>query len=134
MKEGNFRDDEDYRDFLEAVTGRRSAGALTLKQIGLVIKEFEANGFTRQVLSKSPKSRHKPRKTRADKCVALWIDLSKRGIVRDSSHSALQAFVRRQLGKKLKILPGVDPLLAASPQQLTAVIQALEAMRDGGSA
>lgn len=133
IEKGQIRDDDDYRSFLEQYTGKRSAADLTPKDLMEVINAFERMGWSRSGGSKSPQSRHKTDKTQADKCVALWITLHKAGIVRNGSHQALGRFVQRYFGKKLTVMPGVDPLDAATPKQLSAVIAALEAMGNGSN-
>lgn len=131
---GRFREDDDYRDFLEEHTGKRSAAKMSIAELVTVIEAFETMGWSRSANSgKSPRSRDKKEKTQADKCVALWITLKNQGIVRNGSHQALGRFVMRFLGGNLRVMPGVDPLDAATPKQLSSVIVALEAMADGGT-
>ena len=129
---GHFRDDDDYRSFLDECTGKRSAADMSPAELMEILKEFERQGWVRD-FQNSPRSRHKTEKTQADKCVALWITLYQQGIVRNGSHQSLGRFVQRYFGKNLRVMPGVDPLDAATPRQLSAVIVALEAMGNGSS-
>ncbi|NCJ05187.1 DUF1018 domain-containing protein [Synechococcales cyanobacterium C] len=123
-------DEDVYRDKLEELTGKRSAGVLDVQGLKKTLDWFYSVGFRPTGGSLSPVSRQKRCKTRADKLVALWIELHKAGKVRDRSHQALQAFVKRQIGGKLTLMPGADPIKAATPQQLADCIHALEVWLD----
>lgn len=124
-------DEDQYRAFLEETTGKRSCSEMEAGDLLNVINAMRRCG-ARTAARFSPRSRDKSRKTPADKAVALWIELANMGVVRDRSHDALCQFVLNKIGKRMRVMPGVDPMQAATLQQMRVVITALEAMRDGG--
>lgn len=121
-----------YRDLLESLTGQRSAKDCTEPELERVLTWIRTKFPVKQELpngrSLSPTSRNRTEKTPADKMVALWIECYRAGAVQDRSHEALVSFVQGILGRKIVVLPGVDPLAALSPQKCKAVIEALKAM------
>jgi phage gp16-like protein len=122
-------DDDQYRAALKDVAGVDSAGELTVGGFKKFMDYLYRCGFrdgAPQGKRLSPRTSDKPHKTRQSKAVALWIELYKAGKVKDRSHDALGNFARRFLGDKITVLPGADPLDAASPEQLGKVITALE--------
>lgn len=122
-------DDDEYRAALKEIAGVDSAGKLTVGGFKKFMDYLYRCGFrdrAPQAKRLSPRSSDKPHKTRQSKAVALWIELAKAGKVKDRSHDALGNFVRRFLGDKVTVLPGADPLDAASPEQMGKVITALE--------
>ncbi|MBE9102784.1 gp16 family protein [Vacuolonema iberomarrocanum] len=104
-------DEDGYRDFLEAQTGKRSAGKMNLSELNQVFQGFEARGFkvTGETGLKgegsrvkgerrlSPKTRDKDpeKKTPADKVRALWIECWKAGKVKSRYDDSLQAYCKR---------------------------------------
>ncbi|MEO1208267.1 MAG: regulatory protein GemA [Cyanobacteria bacterium J06638_20] len=98
--------DDDYRDFLEGVTAKRSAKGMDLSELNAVIQAFEKKGFKvkgegRRVKGKgklSPKTRDKAKKTPVDKVRALWIRCYQAGKVRERGDDALQKFCRTVTG------------------------------------
>jgi phage gp16-like protein len=129
-------DDDQYRAALKEIAGVDSAGKLTVKGFKDFLDYLYRCGFkdgAPQGKRLSPRSSDKPHKTRQSKAVALWIELYKAEKVKDRSHDALGSFVRRFLGDKVTVLPGADPLDAASPEQLGKVIKALEGWLNGSA-
>jgi phage gp16-like protein len=129
--------EEDYRALLSSLTGQESCKEMDACQLNAVYHWFIDHGFkpgpgANGQGSKSPMSRHLPaeKKQPRHRAVAAWIELYRLGIVRDGSHEALRTFVRNKLEKRMRILPGVDPLAACTHKQMAEVIQALETWRD----
>lgn len=125
-------DEDQYRGALMDVAGVDSAAKLTVKGFKLFLDYLYRCGFK----DGAPKGKRlSPKagsiKTRKDKCVALWIKLYKAGKVKDRSHDALCAYVRRFMPEDMKLLPGVDAIDAATPKQLAKCIAALEGWLDG---
>lgn len=90
-------DDGDYRALLERVTGKVSATAMSIGELGQVLDEFARLGWRPANAGKH----HAPRPADhpgAKKARALWISLSLLGVIRQPSEAALEAFARRQLG------------------------------------
>ncbi|WP_028319660.1 regulatory protein GemA [Desulfobulbus elongatus] len=90
--------DEEYRDILKMRTGKDSAAKLTSRQAFALIRHFERLGF------KPSRQPTLPGMSRDDskqgkKILALWIELSRSGMVPDGSDRALNGFVKRQTGK-----------------------------------
>lgn len=97
--------DDDYRSILERLTGRTSSADCSDAELGRVLDEFKAKGWTPRVVTggrkagkpESQKARKPADHPAAKKARALWLSLWNLGEVRDSSEAALEAFARRQL-------------------------------------
>lgn len=87
--------EDDYRDILFDVAGRRSAGDCTEGELIKLVKHFESRGFTGKVKPGAAKPADHPF---ALKARALWISLHQLGAIDNPSEQALEAFARRQLG------------------------------------
>ncbi|NCJ06653.1 DUF1018 domain-containing protein [Synechococcales cyanobacterium C] len=111
-------DDDTYREFLDSVTGHRSAADCTMSQLNLVLRRMESAGFKRGGGKYSPRTRDKSLKTPIDKIRAIWIDLAKQGKIKDRTEAGLRKFIKRQTG-----LDKIDWLL---PEQSQKVIEALK--------
>ena len=121
--------DDAYRDALEAATGKRSAAAMTSRELADALDHFKTRyGW-------QPKRRRQPKRagTRRiasgeiqGKARALWLALYHLGCVRSPEESALDAFCKRQTGAES--LRWIDPARAAR------LIEALKdwAARDAG--
>lgn len=126
-------DDDFYKEILTQITGKDSCKDMDGAELNRVLNYFRSKGFKeRGSESLSPSSRNKSAKTLKDKAVALWIDLYKSGVVENRSHEALGNFVKRFLGDKLTVFPGVDPLDAATDAQLSDAVEALKKMQERG--
>lgn len=89
-------EDSDYRDFLEAWTGKRSAARLNQTERQHVISQFRKLGFERQEERRRVQITDSERGTQVAKIKALWLDMYDRRIVRDPGSHALRAYVKRQ--------------------------------------
>lgn len=118
-------DDEAWRDFLEATTGKRSLRAMTEGEVARVLDELRNRGAKRP-----PRKKQGRRAGEAGdverKIRALWISLWHLGVIEDRSDKALAAFVKRQAG--------VDDPRWLNADQAPAVIEALKdwATREAG--
>lgn len=114
-----FREDDDWRDFLERVTGVRSARDLKPAQSTALLAEMDRLLGGRTTPSKP---RRKPLEgPYAKKIQALWIGAWNLGLVRTRDDAALSAFVKRQTG--------IDhPNWMDSPEDALKVIEALKSM------
>lgn len=127
-------DDGAYRAMLHRITGETSAADCTVQQLGLVLDEMKAKGWTPKFVSRddkqaprakagmAPTSRRPAQSPMAKKARAMWISLHQLGVVRDPSEAALESFGRRQLG--------VDRLQWADEGQAFRLIEALKAMAE----
>jgi phage gp16-like protein len=119
-------DDGTYRAILARLTGKESARDCTDAQLGLVLDEFKAKGWTPRVVAGGraprPAARARADHPAAKKARALWISLHQLGVVRDPSEAALEAFARRQLK--------VEALQWADRQRVYKLIEALKAMAE----
>ncbi|MCR5855971.1 gp16 family protein [Mesorhizobium sp. J428] len=87
-------DDDTYRDLLQRVTGKRSAGDMSEAERQAVLDEMRRQGGGFKPGSNGSR---KPLEGRfAKKLQALWIAGWNLGVVRDRDDAALIAFVRRQ--------------------------------------
>lgn len=89
-------DEFSYRTMLERLTGKNSTKEMTTAQLMQVLAEMESKGFKR-----TAKRHHSPVTSKAvvksniaHKIRAIWIDMAKKGMVRDGSERALNAWVR----------------------------------------
>jgi phage gp16-like protein len=120
--------DEDYRSILERLTGKTSSAACSDAELGRVLDEFKAKGWTPKVVAGGRASANKPRNQKArpadhpsaKKARALWLSLWNLGEIRDPSEAALESFARRQL--KVERLQWADQALVYK------LIEALKAM------
>jgi phage gp16-like protein len=122
--------DDDYRSILERLTGHRSAADCSDAELGRVLDEFKAKGWTAKVVAGGRKAgKPETRKARpaadhpaAKKARALWLSLWNLGEIHDPSEAALEAFARRQL--KVERLQWADQALTYK------LIEALKAMAE----
>lgn len=116
-------DDGAYRAMLRRITGLESAAACNEAQLGRVLDELKAKGWT----PKTGRTLTQPESRRADhpaarKARAMWISLHQLGVVHDGRESALEAFARRQLK--------VERLQWADQGLVYKLIEALKAMAE----
>ncbi|MEC9342671.1 MAG: regulatory protein GemA [Pseudomonadota bacterium] len=92
-------EDDDYRDLLERVTGKRSSAEMSDAERGKVLEEMRRLGFVSTSRpGGSNGTRRRLQGKYAGKLQALWIGAWNLGLVRDRSDAALISFVRRQTG------------------------------------
>lgn len=131
--------DDDYRLILERLTGRTSSADCSDAELGRVLDEFKAKGWTPSLVGRGRRpsgtsrpdapvvaARSIPNRPAdhpaAKKARALWLSLWNLGEIRDPSEAALEVFARRQL--KVERLQWAD-------QGLTyKLIEALKAMAE----
>ena len=89
-------DEYSYRAILERVTGKTSCKEMSVAELMKVEAEMEAKGF-----KKTSRRNHSPsgksavvKSNIAYKIRAIWIEMSKQGMLRDGSERALNAWVR----------------------------------------
>lgn len=92
-------DDDTYRAALMRITGKPSSTNLSVPEMMRVVADFQEKGWKAK-RKLSPRSAGNKHKTLVDKIRALWIDMGKAGIVRDSSEAALETWVRHQTSKR----------------------------------
>lgn len=91
--------DEVYRDMIEQLTGRTSSKDMSVSQLEAVIDHMRRRGFTARPKAAESDRPAKPADDPQAKMIRfLWLDLRDRGVLRDSSELALNAFVRRMTG------------------------------------
>lgn len=126
-------EDGAYRALLERLTGQTSSKDCTDAQLGIVLHEMKAKGWTPKFKvaagnAAAPARRGAPASSpMARKARSIWISLHQLGAIRNPSEAALEAFGRRQLG--------VEKLQWANQSQAYRLIEALKAMagREGWS-
>lgn len=120
--------DDDYRLILERLTGRTSSADCSDAELGRVLDEFKAKGWTPKVVGgkvgtpTAPVAKRPADHPAAKKARALWLSLWNLGEIRDPSETALEAFARRQLK--------VERLQWADQGQTYKLIEALKAMAE----
>lgn len=106
-------DEFSYRAMLDRVTGKTSCKEMSVAELMKVEAEMEAKGF-----KKTSRRNHSPSRKSAvvksniaHKIRAIWIEMSKKGFVRDGSETALNKWVRgvvnpiyQKRGQNLQIL------------------------------
>lgn len=119
-------DDATYRAMLERLTGRTSSANCSDAELGRVLNELKAKGWTPKVVPGGRSGKRPAVRTAqnpvAKKARAMWISLHQLGEVRDPSETALEAFARRQLK--------VERLHWANQSQGFRLIEALKAMAE----
>lgn len=122
-------DDDIYRAMLLRLTGETSSTACSDQQLGVVLDELKAKGWTPKVVAGGKAAAPaRPRRAApadhpaAKKARALWLSLWNLGEVRDPSEAALEAFAHRQLG--------VERLQWADQALTYKLIEALKAMAE----
>lgn len=113
-------DDESYRDLIANQTGgKRSCGECDGSELAGILEALYGLGFVG-----TPKTKLSPVvgdvATQGDKIRAMWIDLHRRGVVREAGDEAIQKFVKR--------LTKVDRVEWLNHVQAVAVITALTKM------
>ena len=110
-------DELSYRMLLNELTGKNSTKQMTIMQLIKVLEAMENKGF-----KKTAKRHHSPTTENAKvnsliahKIRAIWIEMSKQGLVRDSSENALNVWVRGV----------VNPILTAQNKPLALNVGAL---------
>jgi phage gp16-like protein len=115
--------DEDYREILHRVTGKRSAADLSGAERRAVLAEFHRLGWN----AAPPRAREDdwidvaglPSAPHLKKALALAFELQRRGAVRsDSTKRWLRSFIKR--------VTGVDDLRWLTPTACNTVIEALK--------
>lgn len=90
--------DDDYRAFLERVTGKTSSSLLSLPQLKRVLEELKTMGFKPKGPPKKAGGRPQADGPQAKKIRALWITLHQMGQVSDPSEQALARFAEKMSG------------------------------------
>lgn len=121
-------EDDQYRDLLEAWTGKRSAGVLSPAQRQAVIEYLRKMGFAAR---QSGEPRRKPASTPVQKVTmeagdapqvrkikAQWLGLHLLGAVKNPSLQSLDAFVKR--------VCGIDRLAWTRPAHQQKLIEVLK--------
>ena len=110
-------DELSYRMLLNELTGKNSTKQMTIMQLIKVLEAMENKGF-----KKTAKRHHSPTTENAKvnsliahKIRAIWIEMSKQGLVRDGSENALNVWVRGV----------VNPILTAQNKPLALNVGAL---------
>lgn len=110
-------DEDTWREFLSAVTTKRSLRALDDNELGRVLDALHARGApTVPARAKATRLADSPQAKRAR---ALWLDLFELAEIEDPSETALGAFVKRQTGR--------DALRFCAAEDMHKVIEALDA-------
>ncbi|MBX3654135.1 MAG: regulatory protein GemA [Ramlibacter sp.] len=122
--------DDDYRALLRSITGRASCSEMSATQ-QQAVRDHMARLAQAMGQARAPAGGRRPRlnaqafarvkaaaSPRERKVWALWLQLGRDGLVTDTSHRALNAWVQRQVG--------VSALGFANGAQLDALIEALK--------
>jgi phage gp16-like protein len=124
--------EDEYRGLIAGATNGKAESCKDCNKSELeqILQLMERRGFTPIVKTpaEKPKVKLSPRTRdkaegdheQIDKIRAMWIDLANKGIVRNRSEDAVQAFAKR--------LTKVDRLEWLNPKQCSTVLAALNAM------
>ncbi|MFQ1046616.1 gp16 family protein [Avibacterium paragallinarum] len=90
-------DELSYRAMLERLTGKSSTKQMTIPELTKVYNELENKGFkkTSRKGKSSSTTQLKTKSNIAKKILALWIDMARKGIIRDGSEKALNVYIMR---------------------------------------
>jgi phage gp16-like protein len=114
-------DDDIYRDFLDGVTGKRSASILKVWELENVMKAMRAKGF-KDKPAKSAGTRPQADDEQSRLIRSLWLQLHETGKVRDPGERALVNWVRGQF----KSSDGIEALQWLSVRQKRRIIEQLK--------
>lgn len=117
-------DEDIYRSVLSDLTDKSSCAKMSIKELEVVIEHFKTVGFKVKA-----RKRYSPKATtntvgQVAKLRAVWINMHKQGIVRDSSEQALDSYITRMLqGKSATITYHAQFL---TPKQAVNVLESLK--------
>ena len=94
--------DEDYRDILGLHFQVQSAKSLNDRQAAVLLNRFRVHGWQPKASAAGKKSTGSPKYKEGykRKIVALWITLHQKGVIRNGSDQALQAYVKGRTGRE----------------------------------
>lgn len=121
--------EDDFRDVLERVTGKRSLREMTEKERLAVVDDFKARGF---VVKHGKGRKGKPgysTKGYVRLIHALWASCAKLGVIEDGSAKALRSFVGSRTEAKGK---RVDDPEFLSYDEASPIIETLKSMERRG--
>lgn len=113
-------DDDDFRDLLERITGKRSRTRMSNAQLVDVVEELKTKGF-------APKQKPKLKDATQRKIRALWISLWHLGVTHSPDDKALNAFCKRVSGGRAA---GIERLQWIRADDAFKVIEALKKMAE----
>lgn len=125
-------DDDSYRAMLKRLTNKTSATKLTTVELHKVIHELQQKGakitfFARKPLTPtacSPATGERPVKSDiTHKIRAVWIEMGKAGMLRDSSEQALNAYARKVFKNRPTLLLNVGALNSQEATQLLEMLK-----------
>ncbi|EJL1650765.1 regulatory protein GemA [Salmonella enterica] len=114
-------DTDTYRQMLLSITGESSTSTMTPGQLNKVLNAMKEKGFRVKPAKKAGTTRPLDDTPQVKKLRAMWLDMHAKGIVRDSSEAALQAWVKRETG--------VDSLKWLEPEMASHCIEKLKKWR-----
>lgn len=124
--------DEDYRTMLKRLTNKTSATKLTIVELHKVIHELQQKGAKITFFAKkgakptaySSATGERPVKSEiSHKIRAVWIQMSKDGLLRDSSEQALNAYARKVFRNRPIIPLNVGALNTKEATQLLEMLK-----------
>lgn len=94
-------DDDTYRKVLKNATGTTSCADMGIINLHKALQAFKDLGF-KPIKPRPGKKALSPKSkgTRVDKMRAIWITMQQRGLISDSSETALLHWVQGQLNKR----------------------------------
>lgn len=125
-------DDDSYRAMLKRLTNKTSATKLTVVELHNVIHELQRKGakitfFARRgtkPTNYSPATGERPVKSEiTHKIRAVWIEMGKAGMLRDSSEQALNAYARKVFKNRPTLLLNVGALNSQEATQLLEMLK-----------
>lgn len=121
--------DEEFRDVLERVTGKRSLRNMTEAERQSVVEDFKSRGF---VVKRGTGQKGKPNysnKGYVRLIHALWKSCCSLGVVGDGSSNALRAFVAKKTEARGKRIDDPEFL---TYDQASPIIETLKSMEERG--
>lgn len=119
--------DDDFRDVLERVTGKRSLRDMNEKERLAVVDDFKAKGFV--VKRGHGKGRRYSSKAYVRLIHALWASCVKLGVIEDGSSKALRSFIANITETKGR---RVDDPEFLSYDEASPIIETLKSMERRG--
>lgn len=122
-------EEDDFRDVLERVTGKRSLRDMTEPERLAVVEDFKARGF--KVKRDKRGKRTYSSKAYVRMIHALWASCARLGVIENGGKAALRSFVANQTQAQGQRVDDPDFLTYA---QASPIIETLKSMEKRGKA
>ena len=118
--------EDDFRDVLERVTGKRSLKEMSEKERIAVVEDFKARGFVVKRGKGRPGQSAISAKAYVRLIHALWGSCSRLGVIEDGSPKALRSFVATKTAAKGKRVDDPEFLTYGDASPIIETLKSME--------